>query len=158
MRSRSNGDARWPIFGRDGDGVAWRPDPAAAEASRLARFLRATGEPSLDALQARAVADPGWFWGAAADDIGVAWARHPATVLDLADGPAWARWWVGGSFDWAWAATGPRAAHDPDGVAITWEGEDSTIRELTNAELLALAETWRPWRTWVSVMMRALAA
>jgi DNA-3-methyladenine glycosylase II len=30
--------------------------------------------------------------------------------------------------------------------------------ELTDAELLALAETWRPWRTWVSVMMRALAA
>jgi DNA-3-methyladenine glycosylase II len=30
--------------------------------------------------------------------------------------------------------------------------------ELTDAELLVLAETWRPWRTWVSVMMRALAA
>ena len=33
-----------------------------------------------------------------------------------------------------------------------------TDHELTDAELLALAETWRPWRTWVSVMMRALAA
>ncbi len=30
--------------------------------------------------------------------------------------------------------------------------------ELSDAELLALAETWRPFRTWVSVMMRALAA
>ncbi len=137
MRSTSNGDARWPIFGRDGDGVAWRPDPAVAAASRLAGFLRATGEPSLDALQARAVADPGWFWGAAADDIGVAWTRKPSTVLDLADGPAWARWWVGGSFDWAWAATGPRAARDPGGVAISWEGEDGTLRELTNAQLAA---------------------
>jgi DNA-3-methyladenine glycosylase II len=29
--------------------------------------------------------------------------------------------------------------------------------ELSDAELLALAETWRPFRTWVSVMMRALA-
>jgi DNA-3-methyladenine glycosylase II len=29
--------------------------------------------------------------------------------------------------------------------------------ELTDAELLALADTWRPFRTWVSVMMRALA-
>ncbi|MBA2299792.1 MAG: AMP-binding protein [Chloroflexi bacterium] len=123
------------MFGRDGPDVAWRPDPAAAEASRLAGFLQATGEPSLDALQARAAADPGWFWGAAADDIGVAWARHPATVLDLADGPAWARWWVGGSFDWAWAATGPRAAHDPTGRAISWEGEDGTVREISNAEL-----------------------
>ncbi len=27
--------------------------------------------------------------------------------------------------------------------------------ELSNAELIALAETWRPFRTWVTVMMRA---
>jgi DNA-3-methyladenine glycosylase II len=30
--------------------------------------------------------------------------------------------------------------------------------ELSDAELLDLAETWRPFRTWVAVMMRALAA
>jgi len=30
--------------------------------------------------------------------------------------------------------------------------------ELSDAELLALAETWRPFRTWVSVMMRALVS
>jgi DNA-3-methyladenine glycosylase II len=29
--------------------------------------------------------------------------------------------------------------------------------ELSDAELLALAESWRPFRTWVSVMMRAVA-
>ena len=29
--------------------------------------------------------------------------------------------------------------------------------ELSDAELIALAESWRPFRTWVSVMMRALA-
>jgi acetyl-CoA synthetase len=125
----------WPIFGRDGDGVAWRPDPAAAEASRLAGFLRATGEPSLEALQERAVRDPGWFWGAAADDIGLAWARRPRTILDASDGPAWARWWIGGSFDWSWAAVEPRAAREPDGIAVTWEGEDGDVRSLTNRAL-----------------------
>jgi acetyl-CoA synthetase len=125
----------WPIFGRDGPDVAWRPDPAAAEAARLTRLLRATGEPTLDALQARAVADPGWFWGAAADDIAVAWQRPPRTVLDVSGGPAWARWWVGGAFDWSWAAVEPRAARDPEGIAITWEGEDGEVRTLTNREL-----------------------
>jgi DNA-3-methyladenine glycosylase II len=29
--------------------------------------------------------------------------------------------------------------------------------ELSDAELLALSDTWRPFRTWVTVMMRALA-
>jgi DNA-3-methyladenine glycosylase II len=28
--------------------------------------------------------------------------------------------------------------------------------DLSDAELLDLADTWRPFRTWVSVMMRAL--
>src|SRR4029077_6361889 len=129
-----------PIFGRDGDGVAWRPTPEVAEATRLARFLRASGEPSLETLQARAVADPGWFWGAAADDIGVAWARRPTQVLDLAGGPAWARWWRGGAFDYARAATVPRAERDPGGEALIWEGEDGEVRRLTNGELSAEVE------------------
>jgi acetyl-CoA synthetase len=29
----------------------------------------------------------------------------------------------------------PRAEHDPDGLALTWEGEDRTVRRLTNREL-----------------------
>ena len=125
----------WPIFGRDVDGVAWRPDPALATEARLARFLRATGEPSLDALQARATTDPAWFWGAATDDIAIPWARRPREVADFSGGPAWTRWWKGASFDWSWAAVEPRAARDPDGIAITWEGEAGTHANITNRDL-----------------------
>ena len=124
-----------PIFGRDGEGVAWRPDPDLLRDSQLARFLRATGEPSLDALQARAVADPAWFWGAAADDLDLAWGRRPSTILDASRGPAFARWWLGGELNYARAAIGPRVARDPDGRALTWEGEDGSVRTLTNREL-----------------------
>ncbi len=129
-----------PLFGRDAPDVAWRPSAGLLRDSRLARFLRSTGEPSLDALQARAVADPGWFWGAAADDIGVAWQRRPGEVLDASRGPAWTRWWGGGAFDYARAATEPRAASDPDGIALIWEGEDGRVRRITNAGLLAEVE------------------
>ena len=125
----------WPLFGRDGKGVAWRPDPGVAAEARLTRFLGATGEPTLEALQRRAIADPGWFWAAAAEDIAIPWARRPRAVLDATGGPAWARWWIGGSFDWSWAAVEPRAARDPDGIALTWEGEDGTQRDLRAAEL-----------------------
>jgi acetyl-CoA synthetase len=128
----------WPIFGRDAEGVAWRPDPATIADARLTRFLRSTGEPSLDALQAHATADPAWFWGAAADDIAVAWDRPPRETADLSGGPAWTRWWIGGSFDWSWAAVEPRAARDPDGIAITWEGEPGTYAHVSNKDLAAL--------------------
>ncbi|MDO8484692.1 MAG: AMP-binding protein [Candidatus Limnocylindrales bacterium] len=131
----------WPIFGRDGDGVAWRPTPELLHESQLARFLRSTGETSLEALQARAVADPGWFWGAAADDLGIAWGRPPSTVLDATRGPAWARWWLGGELNYARAAIDPRAAREPDGAALAWEGEDGEVRRLTNADLASAVET-----------------
>ena len=125
----------WPIFGRDAEGVAWRPSPDLLADSRPARFLRATGERSLEALQRRAAADPGWFWGAAADDLGLAWQRPPREILDLSGGPEWARWWGGGAFNYAAAAVDPRAARDPDGHALTWEGEDGEVRRFSNAEL-----------------------
>jgi acetyl-CoA synthetase len=91
--------------------------------------------PDLEALQARAVDDPGWFWGAAVDDLGLDWQRRPTSTLDASDGPEWARWWGGGAFNYAEAAIVPRAIRDPDGEAIVWEGEDGEVRSLTNAGL-----------------------
>jgi acetyl-CoA synthetase len=129
--------ADWPTFGRDVPDSAWRPRPDALAATRLGRFMRATGEPDLEALQARAADDPAWFWAAAADDIGLAWQRRPTQTLDLTEGPAWARWWTGGAYNYASAAIDPRAAADPEGPALTWEGEDGSVRRFTNAQLKA---------------------
>jgi acetyl-CoA synthetase len=128
-------DGNRPIFGVDVPDAAWRPTPDLLADSRLARFLQSTREPTLDALQARAVDDPSWFWGAAVDDIGLAWQRQPAEVMDAKGGPEWTRWWRGGAFNYADAAIEPRASRDPDGAAIAWEGEDGEVRRLTNAEL-----------------------
>ena len=125
----------WPIFGRDVPDTAWRPAPDAGTSTRLGRFIRAAGEPDIDALQRRAERDPAWFWGAAAEDLQLGWQRKPSGVLDLTGGPEWSRWWSGGAFNYASAATDPRATASPHGAAVTWEGEDGTVRRLTNAQL-----------------------
>ncbi len=127
----------WPIFGRDVPDAAWRPAADAATATRLGRFIRGAGEQSLDALQRHAERDPAWFWGAAADDLALAWQRRPTNVLDLSRGVEWARWWTGGAFNYAAAAVDPRATAAPNGRALTWEGEDGTVRRFTNRELKA---------------------
>ncbi|MEA2674082.1 MAG: acetyl-CoA synthetase, partial [Chloroflexota bacterium] len=124
-----------PIFGRDGPDVAWRPTRKLLADSRLARFLRSSGEANLEALQARAVADPAWFWGAAVDDLGLDWQRQPDQVMDASGGPEWTRWWRGGAFNHAEAATAQRAQSDPNGWAVAWEGEDGETRRLTNGGL-----------------------
>ena len=112
----ANGAHNGPIFGRDVPDAAWRPSRELLADSRLAGFLRAIGEPDLERLQARAVADPAWFWSAAADDLGLAWQRPPAEVMDSTGGPEWTRWWRGGAFNYAEAAVEPRAARDPGGA------------------------------------------
>ncbi len=124
-----------PIFGRDVADAAWRPSAELLAESRLAGLLRATGSGDLESLQARAARDPAWFWGAAIEDIAIAWQRQPSRVLDTSDGPEWARWWGGGAFNYAEAATAPRANRDPDGLAVSWEGEPGETRSLTNAGL-----------------------
>jgi acetyl-CoA synthetase len=123
------------IFGRDAPEAAWRPTAELRADARLAKFLRRSGEPTLDALQARAVRDPSWFWGAALDDLALAWQRQPTEVMDPSGGPEWTRWWRGGAFNHAEAATAPGAARDPDGEALAWEGEDGSIRRLTRRQL-----------------------
>jgi acetyl-CoA synthetase len=134
MRSVSSD---WPIFGRDVPEAAWRPATDAPTATRLGRFIRAAGEPDLKALQRHAERDPAWFWAAAADDLQLAWQRQPSQTLDPSRGPEWSRWWTGGAFNYASAAVDPRAAADPDGAALTWEGEDGTVRRYSNAQLKA---------------------
>ena len=121
----------WPIFGRDVPDAAWRPGADELEHSRLAGFLRATGLPDLTALQSRAVADPAWFWGAAAHDLALPWQRRPTSVLDASGGPAWTRWWTGGAFNHAVAALDPRALGQPGDEVLTWEGEDGDVRRFT---------------------------
>jgi acetyl-CoA synthetase len=139
----------WPIFGRDVPDAPWRPSPRDLAESRLAGLVRASGEPSLDALQAHAAGDPAWFWGLASDDIAIPWTRRPRSVLDVTRGPEWSRWWIGGAFNYAAACLDGRASSDPDGEALVWEGEDGEVRTFTNAELRHHVE-------WAAVMLQGL--
>ncbi|HUR16105.1 MAG TPA: AMP-binding protein [Candidatus Limnocylindrales bacterium] len=127
----------WPVFGRDVPDAAWRPPRDSAANTRLGRFLRAAGEPDLEALQRHAERDPAWFWGSAIDDLGFGWQRQPTSILDSSGGIEWSRWWTGGAFNYAAAAVDPRATTNPDGPAVTWVGEDDDVRRLTNADLKA---------------------
>ena len=124
-----------PIFGTDTDAAAWRPSPAYLERSRLARFLRAAGCADLEALQARAVADPAWFWEAAVADIGVQFDPEPGTILDTTRGIEWARWFSGAGFNYVRMAVDDPAAARPDELALAWEGEDGEVRQFTRAQL-----------------------
>jgi len=124
-----------PVFGTDTAAAAWRPSAAYLERSRLRRFLAEVGCADLEALQARAVADPAWFWEAAVRDIGVRFDPLPRSILDTSRGIEWARWFDGAGFNYVGMAVDEPAAARPDELALVWEGEDGEVRRFTRAQL-----------------------
>jgi acetyl-CoA synthetase len=117
-------------------GIIWRPGPEHLARARIARFMRAQGIGTLQALQTRSVEDPEWYWGAVARDLGVRWSRPYERVLDGSRGVAWPVWFPGGRLNYTDncvdrhvdAGRGAR-------TAIAWEGDDGQSRTLTYAEL-----------------------
>jgi len=116
--------------------VVWRPTPNYIQGSHLARFMAAQHIPSLDALRARSVADVAWFWDAVVHDLDLEFFEPYHQVLDLSRGVPWARWFVGGSYNYVHNALDRHAAGpSSQRFAVVWEGEDGEVRRLTYAEL-----------------------
>ena len=124
-----------PAFEFGGE-VAWRPTPEYRERSRLAAFIARHRLANLDDLLQRSANDPGWFWRAVLDDLGIEFYEPYREVLDVSRGIAWPQWCVGGRLNIVhncldkWIGTS--TAHKP---AVRWEGEDAATRTLTYADL-----------------------
>ncbi len=114
----------------------WRPTPERVERSRLGRFMRAHGIPSLAELQRRSTEDPEWYWDAVGRDLGVRWSRPYRRVLDLSRGVPWARWFPDGLLNFADNCVDRNLdAGRADQLAVIAEGDDGAVRTLTYAEL-----------------------
>jgi acetyl-CoA synthetase len=121
-------------------GPVWRPDPAAAAGTNVARFAAAHGIEGFDALRRRSIEDPEWFWDAVVAFLEIEFAERYSRVLDVSDGIPWARWFVGGRLNLAHDCVDRTAAGDPLRPAVVWEGEDGEVRRWTYEELRSQAD------------------
>ena len=116
--------------------VIWRPSRDVVEKSRLKRFMDGHGIESFGELLRRADEDIEWFWDAAVRDIDVAFYRPYENVVDLSEGKAWAKWWIGARMNIVHSCLDRhRDGEHRDKTAIIWEGEPGDIRKLTYGEL-----------------------
>jgi acetyl-CoA synthetase len=116
--------------------VLWEPTPEVVRRSRLRRFMDAHGIAELPDLVRRSTEDLEWFWDAVVKDLGIRFQRPYDRVVDLADGPEWARWWPGARMNITESCLdrwldGPTA----DKLAVIWEGEPGEVRRMTYREL-----------------------
>jgi acetyl-CoA synthetase len=127
--------------GEDMSQVVWHPSPRLVRNANLTHFMAAWDIPGLDALQERALADPAWFWDAVIKDLGWIFQEPYDEVLDLSEGPAFARWFRGGTTNLALSCLDRYAVSSSrNRLALIWEGEDGAVTRLTYRELSAEAE------------------
>lgn len=117
-------------------GVVWTPPADAVRRFRVGRLLAASGEPDLSSLVARAAREPEWFWPRVVDDLELPFTRPFERVVDLARGPEWADWFVGGELNLTAACVHRHARGAASSrTALVAEREDGSARGLTFAEL-----------------------
>src|SRR2546430_2705637 len=116
--------------------VIWEPSPEVIARSRLKRFMDRHGIETFDELLRRADDDIEWFWDAAVKDLDVAFYRDYDKVVDLSQGKAWARWWIGARMNIVASCLDRHRDGDfANKAAIIWEGEPGDSRTLTYGEV-----------------------
>lgn len=119
---------------------AWVPPQEVRDRSRLLAAMRRWGfgddANAVRELNARAVADPEWFWRATVEDLGVDFSQPFERVLDDSEGKAFPRWFTGGHINVAELSALRHAESDlAEKVAVIYEGDSGQRRTLTFAEL-----------------------
>lgn len=130
------------MIGHDDDRALWNPSDTAIANSQIMRFARAAGYADFDELLRRSVEDPARYWAAMLDFLDIRWRRPYRDFLDVAQGAAFPRWFVGGALNLTdsvlqWADD-PAFAAKP---AIAAEREDGSVEALTYPELRG--QVWR---------------
>jgi len=115
--------------------IIWRPDPAVAERTRIARFMRRHGFTTVDALQRRSVEDLEWYWNEVSRDLGWHWSTPYQKVADVSRGIQWPRWFPGGRMNLTENCIDKHLARRGSESAIISEAENGETRTLTYAEL-----------------------
>ena len=114
----------------------WEPSPDVARQTAITSFLSQHRLADLNALLSRADAQRDWYWRAILEFFDIRFVRPYSAVLDTSAGIEWPRWCVGGTTNVVLNCLDKhRGTPTWQKPAIVWEGEDSSRRSWTYAEL-----------------------
>jgi acetyl-CoA synthetase len=111
----------------------WSPNPELVENANLTRLMRRLGCADYHDLHQVSVEDPERFWPELIDDLGLEFSQPWDAVLDVSDGPEWAKWFVGSKLNVA--SNCVHRWRDLPGEAAVWRGEDGSRSALSWPEL-----------------------
>jgi acetyl-CoA synthetase len=114
---------------------AWVPSAEQLESANLTRLSRALGCGSYDELHRMSIEEPGRFWRAVRDDLGLPFVRDWDEVLDDSRGVEWTTWFTGARLNLATACVHRWAAERPGEEAAVWQAEDGARTSFSWSEL-----------------------
>ncbi len=122
--------------------AVWTPTPEVAAASNVGRFMTEHGFSDFEALRARSVEDPAWFWDAFVRFAGIEFTTPYTQVVDTSRGIEWATWFTDGKVNLAHDCVDKWSEREDwrDRAAVVWEGEEGATRALTYADLRVLTD------------------
>ncbi|MDQ3986205.1 MAG: AMP-binding protein [Actinomycetota bacterium] len=117
----------------------WEPTSEYIEKANVTRFMRAHGIKDFIELVRRSQEDIEWFWDAVVKDLEIEFFTPFDKVLDSSGGPAWPRWFVGGTVNLTYNCVDRHASNDESASrnALVWEGEDGAVRTVSYGDLSA---------------------
>ncbi|MEA2517735.1 MAG: acetyl-CoA synthetase [Actinomycetota bacterium] len=114
----------------------WEPTPDYIENANVTRLMRKHGIDDFHQLVKRSQDDIEWYWTAAVEDLGIHFSTPYEQLLDVTEGNALARWFVGGRTNLVYNTVDRHASSPLAGNnALIWEGEDGEVRHITYREL-----------------------
>jgi acetyl-CoA synthetase len=114
---------------------AWVPTKAYIEQSNIWRFMQKHHIKDYKELIERSTEEIEWFWDAVVKELQIEFFTPYQKVLDISQGIAWAKWFIGGKINIAHNCVDKHARSRPDKIALIWEGEDGSVRRITYREL-----------------------
>ncbi len=122
--------------------VAWKPTDEMIEKTQLMRFMRQIGVKDWDELYSFSISDVEKFTEEVLRFLDIKFDPPYEKLLDISNGIEWAKWCVGGGLNivqmcvdrWAEGETSSN-------LAVIWEGEEETIKQVTYAELKRMVES-----------------
>lgn len=123
-------------------GYVWTPPREVVSQANVTSFMERYGFKDYRELVDESRRNIRWFWGNLPEWIGVEWFKEPREVVDLSQGPEWAKWYIGGRLNAAYNVVDlPVKKYGGGREAFTWVGEDGTVRRVTYGELRDMV--WR---------------
>ena len=113
----------------------WEPRPELAAQTNVRQWMNRLGIRDREQFLAWSQEKNEEFWARLADEVGISWFQPYEKIVDLSNGPEWARWFTGGKLNIAYNCLDRhRTSSQP---AILWESEDRGPREVSFQELYA---------------------